>query len=202
LDRFRDDPACRVFLSTDAGGTGLNLQAASTVINLEVPWNPAVLEQRISRVHRLGQHRPVRAINLVTRGSIEERVLQTLEQKRSLFQEVFAGTSDEIRFEAMGQQAFVQTVRELVSEESRPLPVVEPAPDPRQALVQAGIQFLEALASYLASGNGQQAAWVGQDSRTGQAVLQLPLPAPEILQRGAAAMQAVLEKVGAGRTQH
>ena len=85
LERFRDDPECRVFLSTDAGGTGLNLQAADTVINLEVPWNPAVLEQRIARVHRMGQHRPVQVFNLVTRDSIEERVLRTLELKRSLF---------------------------------------------------------------------------------------------------------------------
>src|SRR5262249_13679569 len=67
LERFRDDPNCRVFLSTDAGGTGLNLQAADTVINLEVPWNPAVLEQRIARVHRMGQHRPVQVFNLVMR---------------------------------------------------------------------------------------------------------------------------------------
>ena len=89
LERFRDDPACKVFLSTDAGGTGLNLQSADTVINLEVPWNPAVLEQRIARVHRMGQHRPVQVFNLVTRGSIEERVLKTLEQKRSLFDGVF-----------------------------------------------------------------------------------------------------------------
>jgi SNF2 family DNA or RNA helicase len=53
LDRFQTDPACRVFLSTDAGGTGLNLQTADTVVNLELPWNPAVLEQRIARVHRM-----------------------------------------------------------------------------------------------------------------------------------------------------
>src|SRR5213076_1807470 len=95
LDRFRDDPACRAFLSTDAGGTGLNLQAADTVINVDVPWNPAVLDQRIARVHRMGQHRPVQVINLVTRGSIEERVLRTLTQKRTLFEGVFAGGSDE-----------------------------------------------------------------------------------------------------------
>src|SRR5262249_47191648 len=82
MDRFRDDPDCKIFLSTDAGGTGLNLQAADTVINLEVPWNPAVLEQRIARVHRMGQHRPVQVFNLVTRGTIEERVLKTLEMKQ------------------------------------------------------------------------------------------------------------------------
>ncbi len=91
LEKFRDDPNCRVFLSTDAGGTGLNLQAADTVINLEVPWNPAVLDQRIARVHRMGQHRPVQVFNLVMRDSIEERVLRTLEQKRSLFDGDFHG---------------------------------------------------------------------------------------------------------------
>ena len=81
LERFKTDPACRVFLSTDAGGTGLNLQTADTVVNLELPWNPAVLEQRIARVHRMGQSRPVRVINFVTRGTIEEKVLRTLESE-------------------------------------------------------------------------------------------------------------------------
>src|ERR1019366_1031574 len=85
LDRFRNEADCRVFLSTDAGGTGLNLQSADTVINLEGPWNPAVLDQRIARVHRMGQHRPVQVFNLVTRDSIEERVLRTLERKRTVF---------------------------------------------------------------------------------------------------------------------
>ena len=55
METFRNDPDCKVFLSTDAGGVGLNLQAASAVINFEPPWNPARLEQRIGRVHRLGQ---------------------------------------------------------------------------------------------------------------------------------------------------
>jgi superfamily II DNA/RNA helicase len=44
VERFRDDPDCRVFLSTDAGSTGLNLQHASTLVNMDLPWNPAVLE--------------------------------------------------------------------------------------------------------------------------------------------------------------
>src|SRR5260370_30439801 len=107
LDKFRDDPQCRVFLSTDAGGTGLNLQVADTVINLEVPWNPAVLEQRIARVHRMGQHRPVHVFNFVMRDSIEERALRTLDKKRSLFENVFAGTDDEVMFGALGNQTFL-----------------------------------------------------------------------------------------------
>ena len=60
VERFHRDPAYRVFLSTDAGGVGLNLQhAASTVINMDLPWNRAVLEQRIGRMHRMGQTRSV-----------------------------------------------------------------------------------------------------------------------------------------------
>jgi SNF2 family DNA or RNA helicase len=55
VHQFQRDPACRVFLKTNAGSTGLNLQAANTVINVDLPWNPAVLEQRIARAHRMGQ---------------------------------------------------------------------------------------------------------------------------------------------------
>ena len=209
LDRFREDPNCRAFLSTDAGGTGLNLQAADTVINVDVPWNPAVLDQRIARVHRLGQHRPVQVINLVTRGSVEERVLRTLAMKRTLFEGVFAGGSDEVGFQALGHQAFLDTMRQLVSD-PEPQPVVEMASvvppttvaaDPRQVLVQAGVQFLETIAGLFGpaanpEANGQAtnvlASLVGKD-QAGQPVLQLPVPSPELLQRGAAALQAIFQ---------
>jgi SNF2 family DNA or RNA helicase len=114
LERFKTDPVCQVFLSTDAGGTGLNLQMADTVINLELPWNPAVLEQRIARVHRMGQNRPVRVVNLVTRGTIEEKVLRTLEAKQGLFAGVFESDADEIPFEASQKQGFLEGMRELI----------------------------------------------------------------------------------------
>jgi superfamily II DNA or RNA helicase len=210
LERFRDDPDCRVFLSTDAGGTGLNLQAADTVVNLEVPWNPAVLEQRVARVYRMGQHRPVQVINLVTRGSIEERVLKTLTLKRSLFEGVFSGMTDEVSFEALGQQAFMDTVRQLVAEEEVP-PPAPPVPraaaaDPRLAIVETGVRFLEALAGMFTAspagggpgnnGNpppGNLAPFLATDARTGQPVLQVPLPPPDVLQRGAAALQTILQ---------
>src|SRR6202047_515583 len=84
IERFRDDPTCRVFLSTDAGSTGLNLQHASTVVNMDLPWNPAILEQRIARIHRMGQIRPVQVINFVAKGTIEEGMLSVLAFKRSL----------------------------------------------------------------------------------------------------------------------
>ena len=72
VERFREDPECRVFLSTDAGATGLNLQHASILVNMDLPWNPALLEQRIGRVHRIGQKRPIQIVNFVAKGTIEE----------------------------------------------------------------------------------------------------------------------------------
>jgi SNF2 family DNA or RNA helicase len=84
IDRSRDDGRCRAFLSTDAGGVGLNLQHASAVVNMDLPWNPAVIEQRIGRVHRPGQRRPVQVINFVAEGTIEEGMLSVLKFKKSL----------------------------------------------------------------------------------------------------------------------
>lgn len=66
VNSFCDDPSVRVFLSTNAGATGLNLQAAATIINLDLPWNPAVLEQRIARIFRIGQRNNIQVINLVS----------------------------------------------------------------------------------------------------------------------------------------
>lgn len=87
-DRFRDDDSIQVFISTDAGATGLNLQSASVLINLDVPWNPAVLEQRNARIHRLGQKSQVQIILMVAVGAYEESVLYMLESKRHLFDNV------------------------------------------------------------------------------------------------------------------
>jgi superfamily II DNA/RNA helicase len=83
---FRDNPECRVFIKTNAGSTGLNLQAANTVINVDLPWNPAILEQRIARAHRMGQKRPVQVYILVTEDTIEENLLGTLSAKHELAQ--------------------------------------------------------------------------------------------------------------------
>lgn len=88
MDRFREDDSVQVFVSTDAGGVGLNLQSGSVVINLDVPWNPAVLEQRNGRVHRLGQTRKVQIINLVAADSYEEHVLTLVRNKQHLFDNV------------------------------------------------------------------------------------------------------------------
>ncbi|MEO1982731.1 MAG: DEAD/DEAH box helicase, partial [Fuerstiella sp.] len=87
IARFQNDPECRVICMTNAGSTGLNLQAANTVINVDLPWNPAVLEQRIGRAYRMGQKNPVHVYKLVTTGplgTIEERLLDTLASKQDL----------------------------------------------------------------------------------------------------------------------
>ncbi len=85
---FQEDPGCQLFLTTNAGATGLNLQAANTVINVDLPWNPAILEQRVGRAHRMGQKRPVHVLILVTEDTIEERMLGTLSAKHELAQAV------------------------------------------------------------------------------------------------------------------
>jgi hypothetical protein len=84
IQQFQREPDCKLFITTNAGATGLNLQAANTVINVDLPWNPAILEQRISRVHRMGQKRPVQAFLLVTEETLEEKLLGTLSAKHEL----------------------------------------------------------------------------------------------------------------------
>ena len=85
ISQFQKDPECKVFITTNAGSTGLNLQSANTVINVDLPWNPAVLEQRIGRAHRMGQKRPVQIFLLVTKDTLEESLLGTLSAKQALF---------------------------------------------------------------------------------------------------------------------
>ena len=94
IARFKHDPACRLFLSTDSGAVGLNLQAASAVVNVDLPWNPAKLEQRIARAWRKNQMRAVNVINLVTENSIEHGILHLLGHKQALADGVLDGTGD------------------------------------------------------------------------------------------------------------
>lgn len=88
MDSFREDDAIQVFISTDAGGVGLNLQSASVVINLDMPWNPAILDQRIARVHRLGQKNIVQSILIIAADSYEQHVASLVSGKRDLFDNV------------------------------------------------------------------------------------------------------------------
>jgi hypothetical protein len=112
IRRFKEERDCRLFLSTDSGGVGLNLQAANVVINLDLPWNPARLEQRIARAWRKHQTRAVSVINLVSEGTIEHRMIPLLVQKKALADAVLDGRGNlgSIKLPS-GQAAFLERVR-------------------------------------------------------------------------------------------
>ena len=128
VERFFDDPKCKVFLSTDAGGVGLNLQAASMVVNLDLPWNPAVLGQRIARAHRHGQKQSVNVINLIAQGTIEERMLDTLAAKRAVFDAALNEDSDvvDLSFKDAGQGVLQRLEVLLETQTVTPELVLEP----------------------------------------------------------------------------
>jgi superfamily II DNA or RNA helicase len=121
INAFKGDPNCRVFLSTDSGSTGLNLQNASVVINCDLPWNPAKLEQRIARAWRKHQTRPVTVINLVAEGTIEHKMLETLANKQALADGVLDQRGDlgAIPLRS-GRQAFLSKLNQLVGEPPKP----------------------------------------------------------------------------------
>lgn len=116
ISSFKNDPACRVFLSTDSGATGLNLQAASVVINCDLPWNPAKYEQRIARAWRKHQSRPVTVINLISEETIEHRMMGTLAGKQALSDGVLdlRGNLNELKITS-GRQLFLERLRQLAT---------------------------------------------------------------------------------------
>jgi len=119
IRRFKEDPNCRLFLSSDAGSTGLNLQNANVVINLDIPWNPAKLEQRIARAWRKHQKRSVQVINLVCEHSIEHRMLHLLDQKQNLAQSVVDGSGEMTSMKMpSGRTAFMERMDTLMGEET------------------------------------------------------------------------------------
>ncbi len=112
---FHDDPSFRVLFASDAGGVGLNLQrAANSVINLELPWNPAVLEQRIGRIHRLGQKLPIDVYNLVSEPGIESRIADLVGSKQAFFKGLFDGQSDSVHFDQAG--SFLNRVQKFYAD--------------------------------------------------------------------------------------
>jgi hypothetical protein len=104
---------------TDAGGVGLNLQrAASACINLELAWNPAVLEQRIGRIYRLGQKRAIDVYNLVSEQGIEAHIATLVASKRALFDGLFDGTSDAVQYS--GGASFLDGLGGLLADGTAP----------------------------------------------------------------------------------
>jgi SNF2-related domain/Helicase conserved C-terminal domain len=160
IRRFKDDPQCRLFLSTDSGSVGLNLQVADVVINLDLPWNPAKLEQRIARAWRKHQIRAVQVINLVCEHSIEHRMLHLLEQKRTLAQGVVDGAGEVTEMALpSGRAAFLEKVGSLLGEPvvgakaAEPEQTEDPAERLRQDILARWSERLDLLEIH-AAGNG------------------------------------------------
>ncbi len=207
IDRFREDDRCRAFLSTDAGGVGLNLQHASIVVNMDLPWNPAVLEQRIGRVHRLGQRKPVQVINFIAEGTIEEGMLSVLAFKKSLFAGVLDGGEREVFLGGSRLSRFMETVEQTTTAIAQPADVrgdrareatphvaterrvgaTPPAAGPASgwaAVIQTGVALLEQLAaaSHATRDSGPEGLrFVHRDPQTGEDYLRIPVPSPEVL---------------------
>jgi SNF2 family DNA or RNA helicase len=143
IRRFKDDPDCRLFLSTESGGVGLNLQAANVVINLDLPWNPARLEQRIARAWRKHQTRPVQVIHLVTEDSIEHRMIPLLAGKQALADGVLDGRGD---LSAMplpsGRKALIQRLEALMGPSAAPAPAAAEPPQPKALPVEGRLAEL------------------------------------------------------------
>ncbi|ATQ67847.1 ATP-dependent helicase [Methylosinus trichosporium OB3b] len=130
INRFKRDPACRLFFSTDSGSVGLNLQVASAVVNVDLPWNPAKLEQRIARAWRKNQPRSVSVVNLVTEGSIEHSILHLIGQKQALADGVLDGAGDISALKMpSGRGAFIERMQAMMGEPARGGPRMASAQD-------------------------------------------------------------------------
>ena len=127
--RFREDPDCRVFLSSESGGVGLNLQVASAVINLDLPWNPAKLEQRIARAWRKHQKKVVSVINLVAENTIEHRMLYLLDAKQGLSDAVLDSPTEGGTMDLpSGRQAFLERLEQVLGANVPETKLVVPDP--------------------------------------------------------------------------
>jgi superfamily II DNA or RNA helicase len=130
LDRFRTAPEVRVLLSTDAGGVGLNLQAASYVVHLDLPWNPARLDQRTGRAHRLGQTRGVMVTYLCAEQGIERGIEGVVHQKRAVREAVLDPDASIETMAAPTFSAFVREVQGVLAAAGAPEEAAVSKPEP------------------------------------------------------------------------
>jgi len=110
IAQFRDH--ARVLLSTGAGGEGRNLQFADTIVNFDLPWNPMRIEQRVGRVHRIGQNHDVFVFNFCQKGTVEEQILSVLHDKINMF-ELVVGEMDAILGTLDDARDFAEIVMDL-----------------------------------------------------------------------------------------
>lgn len=126
INRFKNRPECRLFLATDSAATGLNLQVARVVVNLDLPWNPAKLEQRIARAWRKHQKHPVLVINLVSEFTIEHRMLSVLRHKTDLADEVVDGAGKLTDMDiSAGKGSFMDRLDDLLAESKSNKPPIQ-----------------------------------------------------------------------------
>lgn len=138
IDAFEDDAA--ILLSTEVGGEGRNLQFCRTVINYDLPWNPVTIEQRVGRVHRIGQTQDVYIFNLCLAGSVEERILSILHDKINMF-ELVAGEVEMILGHLGDDQDFASLVMDAWSSSRS-------GEDARETFEQLSARLLEAQSEY------------------------------------------------------
>ncbi len=150
VSRFQEDPNCRVITMTNAGSTGLNLQAANTVINVDLPWNPAVLEQRIARAHRMGQRNPVHVYKLVTTETIEEKLLETLASKQDLAD---AALDFDSNISQVDMVSGIEDLKRRLEKVLPPLPA--PVDESQQRRVEAEAEAIRARREGVSAATGQ-----------------------------------------------
>ena len=134
---FRGD--ADIFLSTEAGGEGRNLQFARTVVNYDLPWNPLRIEQRIGRVHRLGQEREVHVVNVWAEDTVEANLMELLDRKIHMF-ELVVGELDLILGNLDERRSFEDLMMDIW--------VLRQAEDRRSALRRLGDSLVRARAQY------------------------------------------------------
>lgn len=140
ISRFRNH--VDVLVSTELGGEGRNLQFCNTMINFDLPWNPMRLEQRIGRIHRIGQKRDVFIFNLCSRGSIEEYLLDILDRKINMF-ELTLGEIDMILGFLDEEREFSDLVMEAWVQSSKPDEIDAAFSDLGERLMRAREQYFE-----------------------------------------------------------
>ncbi len=201
LDDFHDNVDCRVFLSTDAGCLVLNLQAASLALYPDIPWNPAVLEQRIGRIHRHGQKRAICVINLISRQSIEERMLDVLSFKSSLFKGVLDNGENEIFMKEGRFNRFMRSVEQVASgAQTEEVPVtdeeeMEQMPSSATEVFSAAETFFGTLAKTLADKEKTEqlvSSLIEKDSTTGKRYLKIPVENEQIIEKAVEALTGLL----------
>lgn len=195
VHRFQNDPDCKAIIMSNAGSTGLNLQAANTVINVDLPWNPAVLEQRIARAHRMGQKQPVQVYLLVTEETIEERLLGTLSAKHDLALAALDVDSDVSEVELRsGMDALKRRLEQLLGKK----PAVPIDMSQKQAVESESLQ-IAARHDRVASAGGELLGaalkLVGELIDTGIA------PDPQTVVQVRSGLDGCIERDGDGRPQ-